>query len=175
MAAQQSPHPQGDYSGKRQSAQTDRYVERQAAGLECRGRTTMTARARRDVILAIGIMACLAVPFPSTAQVTTAIVTGSVHDQQGGVVPGATVVLISSTRGTRVADVQTNQNGDFVFPNVPGDAYVVEVTLEGFRTVRREGVNVSPGDRVVVPSLTLSGGVLNDNVTVTAEAVLIQA
>lgn len=135
----------------------------------------MTARATRHVILAVGISACLTAPLPSWAQVTTGIVTGSVHDEQGGVLPGATVVLISSTRGTRVADAQTNQNGDFVFPNVPGDTYVVEVTMQGFRTIRREGINVSPGDRVVVPSLTLSIGAVTDSVTVRAEAALIQA
>ena len=34
------------------------------------------------------------------AQITTGIVSGSVKDAQGGVIPGATVTLISETRGT---------------------------------------------------------------------------
>lgn len=135
----------------------------------------MSASATRSVVLSFVILAGLTAPPPSSAQVTTGIVTGSVLDEQGGAVPGANVVLISSTRGTHVADTQTNQNGDFVFPNVPGDTYAVEVSLQGFRTIRREGVNVSPGDRVVVPSLKLSVGVMSDSVTVMAEAPLIQA
>ena len=65
---------------------------------------------------------------------------------------------VSETRGTKVADAHTNENGDFVFPNVPGDTYTVEVTLEGFKTLRRTGLLVSPGDRVVVPTMTLSVG-----------------
>ena len=74
-----------------------------------------------------------------------------------------------------MADAQTNENGDFVFPNVPGDTYTVEVTLEGFKTLRRAGVLVSPGDRVVVPTMTLSVGGLGETVNVKAEAPTIQA
>src|SRR5438093_4150603 len=112
---------------------------------------------------------------PTEAQVTAAVVTGTVKDQQSASIPGATVTLISTARGTRVATTQTNEDGNFVFPNVPGDTYIHEITLEGFQTLRREGVNVSPGDRVVVPQLTLAIGGLNVNVTVEAQAALVQA
>ena len=112
---------------------------------------------------------------PTEAQVTAAVVTGTVKDQQSASIPGATVTLISTARGTRVATTQTNEDGNFVFPNVPGDTYILEITLEGFQTLRREGVNVSPGDRVVVPQLTLAIGGLNVNVTVEAQAALVQA
>jgi hypothetical protein len=134
----------------------------------------MTARVARIVAVVALIVGVLG-SVPSLAQVTSAVVSGTVRDDQGGVVPGATVALISAARGTRVANTQTTGSGDFVFPNVPGDTYVVEVTLDGFRTLRREGVNVSPGDRVVVPGLTLSVGGLNETVTVGGDAPLIQA
>jgi hypothetical protein len=112
---------------------------------------------------------------PAVGQVTTGVVSGTVRDDQGGVVPGATVTLISASRATHVADTRTNGEGDFVFPNVPGDTYVVEVVLEGFRTMRREGVRVSPGDRVVIPAFALSVGGLKETVTVAADTPLIQA
>ncbi|RPJ72955.1 MAG: hypothetical protein EHM24_08640, partial [Acidobacteria bacterium] len=47
----------------------------------------------------------LAVSAP--AQITTGTVTGRVVDAQGGVIPGATVVLISETRATKSAPVVT--------------------------------------------------------------------
>src|SRR5690606_15353048 len=106
---------------------------------------------------------------------TTGVVTGTVRDEQGGVIPGATVELLSETRGTRAADTVTNANGDFVFPNVLGDTYAVAVTLAGFRTTRRTGVAVSPGDRIVVGTMTLTVGGLDETVTVTSEAPSIQA
>ena len=110
-----------------------------------------------------------------SAQVTTGIVAGNVRDAQGAVIPGATVTLISETRGTRVAEAVTNENGDYVFPNVPGDSYVVQVTLEGFKTLRRGEIAVSPGDRVTIPPLTIEVGGLDETIEVRAEAPLVQA
>ena len=81
------------------------------------------------------------------AQVNTGTVLGTVKDAQGGVIPGATVTLISEARGTRSAPVVTNESGDFVFANVTADTYTVEVTLESFKTSQRSGVAVSPGTR----------------------------
>jgi Carboxypeptidase regulatory-like domain len=116
----------------------------------------------RLVTTTVGLLYILAGALSVSAQITTGVVTGAVKDGQGAVVPGATVTLVSDTRGTHVADVQTNQNGDFVFPNVPGDTYTVQVALEGFKTLRRSGVLVSPGDRVVVPTVTLTVGDLDE-------------
>ena len=102
-----------------------------------------------SAVLVLGIIGV-----PAWAQITTGVVTGAVKDDQGAVIPGATVTLLSETRGTRVAEVVTADNGDFVFPNVAGDTYTVQIALPGFKTLRRSGVAVSPGDRVVVPTLT---------------------
>ena len=112
----------------------------------------------RLVRMAVAFLCITTGTITASAQITTGVVSGALKDEQGAVVPGATVTLVSETRGTRVADAHTNENGDFVFPNVPGDTYTVEVTLEGFKTLRRTGVLVSPGDRVVVQTMTLSVG-----------------
>ena len=56
------------------------------------------------------------------------------------VVPGATVTLISDTKGTKLAPVVTGENGTYTFPNVTPDTYTVEVTMDGFKTLRRSGV-----------------------------------
>jgi hypothetical protein len=95
---------------------------------------------------------------PASAQITTGNVLGTIKDAQGAVVPGATVVLVSETKGTKSAPVVTNGAGDYVFPNVTADTYTVEVSMEGFKTVRRTGVSVSGGDRVAVGSLVLDVG-----------------
>ena len=75
---------------------------------------------------------------------------GTMKDRTGGVVPGATVVLINEARGTKTVPAVTSATGDYVFPNVTADTYTVEVTMDGFQTVRRTGVAVSGGDRVAV-------------------------
>jgi hypothetical protein len=127
----------------------------------------------RAVLLAL-LMVCLATP-SAFAQITTGTIAGTVQDSQGGVIPGATVVLISESRGTRSIPGVTNATGDYVFPNMTSDTYTVEVTMPGFRTTRRTGVAVSGGDRVTVPALTIEPGGASETIEVTAEAPLIQS
>src|SRR3989441_3666974 len=127
----------------------------------------------RVPILAATVM-WFAAAAPVWAQITTGTVSGTIKDAQGGVIPGATVVLISETRGARGAAAVTNESGDYVFPNVTPDTYAVEITLEGFKTVRRGGIAVSGADRVGVPPLTLEPGAIAETITVIGESPLVQ-
>jgi hypothetical protein len=120
------------------------------------------------------VVGLLLLSAPAGAQITTGTVSGTVKDQSGGVIPGATVLLSSETRGTKLAPAITNESGDFVFPNVTADTYTVEVALDGFRTVKRTGVAVSGGDRVGLGSFTLEPGALAENVLVVGESPLVQ-
>jgi hypothetical protein len=124
----------------------------------------------------LSVMALLAMVNATvlSAQITSGSITGSVRDTSGGVIPGATVTLISATRGTST-ETTTNENGDFTFPNAPGDTYTVRVTMDGFKTIERPNVPLTPGERIVVPTLTIEVGALNETITVTGDAPLIQA
>jgi hypothetical protein len=102
---------------------------------------------RVSVVLSIGVWALTARPV--WAQITTGTLSGSVRDAQGAVVPGATVTLVSAVRGT-TTDTQTSTDGDFVFPNVTAGTCLVRVTMDGFKTLERPGVVVSPGDRALL-------------------------
>src|SRR5437762_8661148 len=104
------------------------------------------------------VFALVAMATPVLAQSTSGTVAGTVKDSQGGVIPGATVTLISETQGTRSVPATTNEVGDYVFPNVSPDTYTIEVTMPGFSTLKRDKVNVSSGARIVVPALTINPG-----------------
>jgi hypothetical protein len=67
-------------------------------------------------VVALALMALCAGALNVAAQITTGTITGTVKDSQGGVIPGANVVLISEARGTKSAPAVTNASGDFVFP-----------------------------------------------------------
>ena len=70
-------------------------------------------------VAALALMALYMSAANATAQITTGTVTGTVKDAQGGVVPGATVVLISeATRNARRRRPSPTRSGDYVFPNV---------------------------------------------------------
>ena len=62
------------------------------------------------VRILVALFVC-SVAGPVTAQITTGTISGSVKDAQGGVVPGATVVLISESRGTKSVPGVTNEAG----------------------------------------------------------------
>jgi len=118
---------------------------------------------------------CAFAAAPALAQITTGNVAGSIKDAQGGVVPGATVVLVSETKGTKSTPAVSSETGDYTFPNVTPDTYTVEVTMEGFKTLKREHVRVSGGDRVAIPTLTIEVGGAAETVNVSAEAALVQS
>src|SRR6185503_18898675 len=127
----------------------------------------------RTAAAALIVMTTIAVP--ARAQVTTGTVSGTVKDAQGGVIPGATVTLISEARGTQSTPVVTSESGDFVFANVSADTYTVEVTMPSFKMLKRSGVAVSPGARVALGTLTIDVGGTSEVVTVKGEAPVIQA
>jgi hypothetical protein len=115
-----------------------------------------------------------AVVVPASAQVTTTVL-GTVKDEQGGVLPGATVVLISESRGTKSEPVVTNDVGDFVLPNVLPDTYTIQVEMPSFKTLNRQGLIIGAEPRVVIGTLTLQVGGANEVIEVKAESPLIQA
>ena len=88
----------------------------------------------------------------------TGSVAGAVRDAQGRVISGATLVLVSNTRGTRSAPVVSNASGEFLFVNVSPDTYTIEVTMPSFKTLQRPNVAVGPGGRIAVGMLTLERG-----------------
>src|SRR5215471_6421475 len=108
-----------------------------------------------------GIALLCGIAVPVSAQITTASVSGVIKDAQGGVVPGAAVTLISEAHSTRLSDVFTDVDGSFTFINVPADRYTIQVSMEGFKTLKQAGVVVSAGDRLGVGALTLDVGTLS--------------
>jgi hypothetical protein len=131
---------------------------------------------RRFLIRTVMVLiACVVASSAAFAQITTGTITGTVRDEQGGVIPGATVVLISEARGTKSTPAVTNETGTYTFPNVTPDNYTVEITMDSFKTARRTGVTVSGGDRIGVPAITLEPGAIAETVNVVAEAVLVQS
>ena len=103
----------------------------------------------RRVCLSVVLAAvlCLAGGLSLQAQTTSASVSGTVKDAQGGVMPGASVTLTSDTKGT-VQTVVTDGLGNFLFPFVVPDTYTLKITLQGFQTTERPKLVVNANDRL---------------------------
>jgi hypothetical protein len=119
----------------------------------------------RPGALALGLWLGLVGASRLGAQTTSASVSGSVSDAQGGVLPGATVTLTSRTQGYSLTTT-TEADGRFVFPIVRPDTYALRVSLQGFKTLERQGVVVSANDKFSAGALALQVGDVSEEISV---------
>jgi hypothetical protein len=122
---------------------------------------------------AIALIAGIAAP-QAEAQLASGTVSGTVTDPSAAIVPNATVTLINESQGTKLPEVTTKANGEFVIPNIPPDSYTVQISGEGFKTFRRTGIEVAPGDRVALGQLALEIGTVSSSVTVSTNPAALQ-
>jgi hypothetical protein len=116
----------------------------------------------------------LATPTFVAAQTTSASVSGTVQDAQGGVLPGVTVTLRSRTQGNALTAV-TDAEGRFVFPIVRPDTYELQVALEGFKTLERTNLVVNANDKLSAGTMTMEVGSMTEEVTVTSRVTEVQS
>ncbi len=106
------------------------------------------------------------------SQATTGVIEGTVYDQEGAVLPGATITLRNTATNFELV-VTTNSEGRFRAVLLPLGPYRIAVALEGFATLVREGIDLSVGQTINLP-ITLQLGGLEQEITVTAEAPVIE-
>ncbi|HEY8549092.1 MAG TPA: TonB-dependent receptor [Vicinamibacterales bacterium] len=130
-----------------------------------------TAVWRRALALCAALLTLQALPVH--AQFDTAVVLGTVRDDSGAVIPGATVTLRNLDTGI-TAETQTDENGNYQFFNVRvGANYEVTAALAGFSTAVARGVSVAVNARQRV-DFTLKVGGLTDEVVVTGGGQLLE-
>ena len=110
-------------------------------------------------------------PVPAFAQATGTI-SGLVTDESGAVMPGVTVE-VTNTATNQSRSVVTGTDGFFTVPLLQPGPYTVKATLQGFRTILREGVRVEVESTARV-DVRMSVGQLEESVRVTGEAPLIE-
>ncbi len=120
----------------------------------------------------IGLVASLA-GAPAFGQVAAGEITGIVKDQNGTGVPGATVAVTQvSTNRVRVS--VTSVDGVYTAPTLPPGEYRIDVTLNGFKPIRREGLRLSTGEKIRL-DFKLEVGDVREEVTVRADAPMLRA
>ena len=117
-------------------------------------------------IAALSLVSC-----PLSAQVNTGRILGTVTDQTGGVIAGATVTVTNT--GTGVArTLTTDQAGEYIAPNLNPGTYSVRATSMGFQTFERQNITVGLGQDSRVDA-QLTPGQVTQTVEVTAAAPLL--
>ncbi|HVC20386.1 MAG TPA: TonB-dependent receptor [Vicinamibacterales bacterium] len=109
---------------------------------------------------------------PAGAQITGAgVLTGTVKDAQGAVLPGVTVTATSpSLIGTQIS--VSEANGAYRFPALPAGTYTLTFVLSGFRTTARTGI-VLAVDQTLTIDMAMPLASVKENVTVTAESPIV--
>lgn len=105
------------------------------------------------------------------AQSTSATFSGTVTDENGGLVLGATVKVVNTESGFE-RTVTTNDNGSFVVPLLPPSTYRVTIQRDGFAPFEIAEVVLNANDQRAV-NIRLRVGQIGESVQVTSEASLI--
>jgi hypothetical protein len=124
------------------------------------------------LIAAMALIAASISAPPALAQALYGAIVGTIADQSGAPVPGATVTATNQGTGLKV-DTRTDGDGNYTFRNLQPGVYDLTTSLQGFRELKKTGVRVSAGNPIR-QDLKLEVGTVAEAVTVTAEATLLQ-
>ncbi len=123
--------------------------------------------------LASGLVLGLLLVASAYAQaIQTGGITGTVSDQSGGLVKGATVEIISENTGRTVRTVVTGDEGSFSANLLPPGAYRVEVTAANFKKAVVGSVQVRTTE-TTRQDINLQAGRIEETVNIEATPTLI--
>ncbi len=114
-------------------------------------------------LLLASAIACL--PSTAAAQNVTGTLAGTIVDEQGSLIPGASITVINELTADSRATVSDDQ-GNFQVTNLPPGTYTVRVEMANFRTAERTKNVLSAAERLSIGSLTLQVGGVGEVVTV---------
>jgi hypothetical protein len=114
---------------------------------------------------------CILLAGTALAQSPAGTLTGTVKDSSGALVPGVTITMRNvATNESRQG--LTNDVGLYRITNLPRGTYEAKAEMTGFKTITQTDVLVTVGETVRL-DFNLQIGQLNENITVTSQAALV--
>jgi len=123
--------------------------------------------AMKAIFVFVALTAALALGLPMHAQDVHGTIRGTVLDQTGGAVAGATVTITDVARGV-TRTLTTDDAGEYLGNDLTPGTYTVRATAKGFRNVEHSGVLVQVSENIRV-DLTVQPGEQTQTITVTGE------
>src|SRR5271169_4965835 len=125
------------------------------------------------LLYAVGVLCVLLLTSNSLfAPGSAGRIVGTVYDQSGGVVAGATVTVLDVERGVS-RPLVTDDAGAYNAPNLTPGTYTVRAEAKGFKKLERQNVLIEVGKEVRV-DLTVQPGEQEQTVTVTEAIPLVE-
>src|ERR1700687_3900686 len=128
----------------------------------------MSMRGTAGAIVTLAVLLGLLFSSVARAQVAGATMSGTITDESGAAIPGATISIKNVASGI-IRDVVSNGNGMYTAPILLPGTYDVTVSLTGFARVVRKGIALIVGSNEVV-NITLRVGSVAEELVVTAAA-----
>jgi hypothetical protein len=130
--------------------------------------TSIQSFRARAVLFAFALL----MPLVAFAQSTNATLDGTIKDGQGGVLPGATVMVTNESTGL-TRSVTTGERGSYRISELPPGRYTVRVEMPAFSVVERQGVTLVLGGNLTL-NLDLQLASVQESVTVSGQAPLLE-
>jgi hypothetical protein len=142
------------------------------SSLPSEGKRFCGVRLRKALQLLAGTMGVLLLCLPLFSQGSSGRILGTVTDQSGGVISGATVTVTDTERGVTKTLV-TNEPGEYNAPTLLPSTYSVRAEAKGFKTIERQNVVLEVGKEVRV-DLILQPGDQVQTITITESIPLVE-
>ncbi|HYM24096.1 MAG TPA: carboxypeptidase-like regulatory domain-containing protein, partial [Vicinamibacterales bacterium] len=126
---------------------------------------------RNRAALILGALLAVGISAAAFGQGFQGGIRGAVKDS-GGVVPGVEVTLMNEATNIKRTTV-TNERGEYNFAALEPGSYDLKTSLQGYKTIDRPGLRVGTQTFITL-DLTMEVGAIEENVTVTGAAPLIE-
>lgn len=124
----------------------------------------------KTIFLSAMCVLFLSTVLTAQSQLGAGAVSGTIEDANGGAIPAASVTITNqSTSLTRT--VETSDSGQFNFPVLQPDTYIVTVEKQGFSSIEQRDVQVTVG-RTVTLKLELQPGEVSAIVTIESSPII---
>jgi hypothetical protein len=132
----------------------------------------MSRRHTAAVVILLSLLQIVLARGAVAQTATTGAIAGSVKDTTAAVLPGVTVEAASPALIERVRTVVTDAGGQYKLVDLRPGIYTLTFTLQGFRTMKRAGIELSAGLTANV-SVDLPVGDVSETLTVSGAAPLV--
>jgi hypothetical protein len=133
---------------------------------------TLRAHSLRSLAILFAFVLALIACAPALWSQENAVLTGTVNDPSGAVIPNATVVLTDTATGQERQSTSNNA-GIYVFANLAHGTYNVTATAQGFQKYSKTGVVLNVA-QTRQENVTLAVGSQAQTVTVEANSLQVQ-
>lgn len=119
----------------------------------------------------LSLLAVLLLVGVAAAQIPNGKIVGTVKDDQGAPLPGVAIAAASS-KLVGIASAVSDESGTYRIFSLPSGTYSVTYTLQGFKTVKREGI-ILQLEQTITLNVTLEQSSIEAEITVVGQSPLI--